>query len=1070
MNAANAALARGDYSAASKEFLRMASEGDARAQTHLGYMYYMGEGVPQDYNEAVKWYRKAAVQGDKDAQYNLAVAYAFGEGTKQDYKEAATWYRRAAEQGHAIAQYSLGISYSYGEGVKQDSTEAVRWFRKSAEQGYARAQVQLASKYHTGDGVALNPEEAVKWYRMAADRGNAAAQYNLGSMYRSGKGVKQDYNQAVRWYRMAADQGYSAATNELASLERAIAGATRSRTKPNLQPAPAKKVLEAKQEAPAEEPLLTVEKSELLTLDDEEEQLEDAVTTEVEPSPAVADTKPEAGITEPTEPEAKKPGRISGFFKKFFKKKETQAETAMATETENSRDTMATDTDVVENDEQMAMESNDAVPASASEEPVPVEDRSVPLSDAKDEMTVEHEVIYNEPGEKKPRFGFFKKLFGKKKSTDEVKVEDHSVDEMEAESRMAETSDTVVAYGSETNRPDDEMTAISESGHDEALQEEVADGENGSSTDMDTAETEAKPKKKGFFKRLFGSRKEKIDDVAEVEAEESETLATDTVAIMDDSADAVPVQEEDVMEVPETEAKPKKKGFFKRLFGSKKDSSDDIAEVEGEESETLATDTVAIVDDSTDLVSIQEEEISIDTSAEEDAAEALETDVKPKKKGFFKRLFGKSDDEPAAVDSSDGHMSESDAAPAADLPSEPAFVADADELRIARQALDNRDYESAFDSFYSLAVDGDATAQYQLGLLYYQGLGVEQNYDEAAHWYRSAGEQGNAHAQYSLGNMYLMGEGVSQDDARAIAWYEKAAAQGHDAAMHNVNNLKRVTSAKSASADEIEKALEHEQLEGAAAETEVASEDKPEKGFFKRLFGKKDRTEETVEDENTVAVVQGPLPELLPDTEENETAEVKEKKKGFFGRLFGKKEDEDSEEMENEDLAASSSEQMQSTTTFDAVNEPEQSIEEALAAVDEYEKGLAYSFGDGVPQDNKAAFDAFLRAAELGHTPAQYKTGVAYAYGEGVDKDPQQAVYWYRKAAEKGYALAQRNLGVMYMNGDGIEQNKPLAFAWYSILAEAGNVMDVHRRDTLQQQLSQAELEQARAIKGTLKH
>ena len=150
--------------------------------------------------------------------------------------------------------------------------------------------------------------------------------------------------------------------------------------------------------------------------------------------------------------------------------------------------------------------------------------------------------------------------------------------------------------------------------------------------------------------------------------------------------------------------------------------------------------------------------------------------------------------------------------------------------------------------------------------------------------------------------------------------------------------------------------------------------------------------------------------------------------------------------------------------------QPEQTFEEAITAVKEYEKGLAYSFGDGVAQDNTAAFEAFLQSAKLGHTPAQYKTGVAYAYGEGVDRDQEQAVYWYKKAAEKGYALAQRNLGVLYMNGDGTEQNKPLAFAWHSILADAGNLMDIHRRDALQQQLSEAEIEEALAIKTTLRH
>jgi hypothetical protein len=82
MNDANDALARGDHAAAAAEFQKLAEQGDKKAQAHLGYMYYVGEGVEQDYTQAVKWYKKAAILGDKDSQYNLAVAYAFGEGTK----------------------------------------------------------------------------------------------------------------------------------------------------------------------------------------------------------------------------------------------------------------------------------------------------------------------------------------------------------------------------------------------------------------------------------------------------------------------------------------------------------------------------------------------------------------------------------------------------------------------------------------------------------------------------------------------------------------------------------------------------------------------------------------------------------------------------------------------------------------------------------------------------------------------------------------------------------------------------------------------------------------------------
>ena len=83
-------------------------------------MYYIGEGVPQDYAEAVKWYRLAADQGEASAQSDLGFMYAYGTGVPQDYAEAVKWYRLAAAQGEADAQYNLGLMYCKGQGVPQD--------------------------------------------------------------------------------------------------------------------------------------------------------------------------------------------------------------------------------------------------------------------------------------------------------------------------------------------------------------------------------------------------------------------------------------------------------------------------------------------------------------------------------------------------------------------------------------------------------------------------------------------------------------------------------------------------------------------------------------------------------------------------------------------------------------------------------------------------------------------------------------------------------------------------------------------------------------------------------------
>lgn len=72
------------------------------------------------------------------------------------------------------------------------------------------------------------------------------------------------------------------------------------------------------------------------------------------------------------------------------------------------------------------------------------------------------------------------------------------------------------------------------------------------------------------------------------------------------------------------------------------------------------------------------------------------------------------------------------------------------------------------------AEQGNADAQYNLGVCYDNGEGVTQSYEEAVKWYRLAAEQGNAMAQYNLGGCYEFGEGVTQSYEEAFKWYSKA--------------------------------------------------------------------------------------------------------------------------------------------------------------------------------------------------------------------------------------------------------------------------------------------------------
>ena len=145
----------------------LAEQGQAKAQYHLGIIYYGGLDVWQDKQEAGRWFRMAAKQGHVSSQIRLGDMYYNGEGVLRDYEEAVRLFRMAAEQGDAVAQFRLGSMYRIGQGVLQDVREAVRLFRMAAEQGHVSAQKRLGDMYWNGEGVVENAYESYIWYSIA---------------------------------------------------------------------------------------------------------------------------------------------------------------------------------------------------------------------------------------------------------------------------------------------------------------------------------------------------------------------------------------------------------------------------------------------------------------------------------------------------------------------------------------------------------------------------------------------------------------------------------------------------------------------------------------------------------------------------------------------------------------------------------------------------------------------------------------------------------------------------------------------------------------------------------------
>ncbi|MBY0573244.1 MAG: sel1 repeat family protein [Undibacterium sp.] len=96
------------------------------------------------------------------------------------------------------------------------------------------------------------------------------------------------------------------------------------------------------------------------------------------------------------------------------------------------------------------------------------------------------------------------------------------------------------------------------------------------------------------------------------------------------------------------------------------------------------------------------------------------------------------------------------------------------------------DYKEAFFWYKKSAELDNPSAQFALARMFEEGKGVAKDLKQAANWYEKSADQGALEAQYNLALMYALGEGVKQDLTKAYAWYEKAAQAGYVKAQHNL--------------------------------------------------------------------------------------------------------------------------------------------------------------------------------------------------------------------------------------------------------------------------------------------
>lgn len=99
------------------------------------------------------------------------------------------------------------------------------------------------------------------------------------------------------------------------------------------------------------------------------------------------------------------------------------------------------------------------------------------------------------------------------------------------------------------------------------------------------------------------------------------------------------------------------------------------------------------------------------------------------------------------------------------------------------------DFETALHEFTLAAEEGLDLAQYNLGILYFTGQGVDKDTAQAFRWTEAAAQQGHVAAQFNLASLYHSGDGVAADEDKAVQFFESAARAGHASAAVVLANM-----------------------------------------------------------------------------------------------------------------------------------------------------------------------------------------------------------------------------------------------------------------------------------------
>lgn len=124
--------------------------------------------------------------------------------------------------------------------------------------------------------------------------------------------------------------------------------------------------------------------------------------------------------------------------------------------------------------------------------------------------------------------------------------------------------------------------------------------------------------------------------------------------------------------------------------------------------------------------------------------------------------------------------------------------------------------------------------------------------------------------------------------------------------------------------------------------------------------------------------------------------------------------------------------------------------------------GLSQDFEAGLHAYENKDYDNALKQwrplAEAGFAPTQFNLGLMYLDGTGVPQNFSEAAEWFRRSADQGYPKAQYNLGALYAVGKGVRKDLVSAYMWMDLCAAKGDAKCVAQRDLIAKKLKSRDL------------